>query len=93
MPGIPIGVAPGVTRVVAGNASLMTGPGTNTFLLGTRELAVVDPGPDDAAHLGAILVPVERHVWAQLTLEAHLLKLSAEGRVSRHDGLWRLVST
>jgi glyoxylase-like metal-dependent hydrolase (beta-lactamase superfamily II) len=275
MPGIPIGVAPGVTRVVAGNAGLMTGPGTNTYLLGTRELAVVDPGPDDAAHLGAILaaagerpirwvlvththrdhsplaaplaahsgarliglpapndgrqdasfrpehvpgdgerlrlgdslitaihtpghasnclcycldaqrlllsgdhvlegvspvilppdgdmraylnslaklesqpfdrigpghggilgdgkrmlgllrshrlarekkllaclspheganladltarvyrdVPLERHVWAQLTLEAHLLKLSAEGRVSRHDGLWRLVST
>jgi glyoxylase-like metal-dependent hydrolase (beta-lactamase superfamily II) len=40
---------------VAGNAGMMTGPGTNTYLLGEREVAVVDPGPDDAQHLDAIL--------------------------------------
>jgi glyoxylase-like metal-dependent hydrolase (beta-lactamase superfamily II) len=40
---------------VAGNAGMMTGPGTNTYLLGEREIAVVDPGPDDALHLDAIL--------------------------------------
>jgi len=40
---------------VAGNAGMMTGPGTNTYLLGEREVTVVDPGPDDARHLQAIL--------------------------------------
>ncbi len=44
-----------VRRIVAGNAGMMTGPGTNTYLLGTREVAVLDPGPDDARHSAAIL--------------------------------------
>jgi glyoxylase-like metal-dependent hydrolase (beta-lactamase superfamily II) len=44
-----------VRRIVAGNAGMMTGPGTNTYLLGEREIAVVDPGPDDARHLDTIL--------------------------------------
>jgi glyoxylase-like metal-dependent hydrolase (beta-lactamase superfamily II) len=33
----------------------MTGPGTNTYVLGTYDIAVLDPGPDDPAHLRAIL--------------------------------------
>jgi glyoxylase-like metal-dependent hydrolase (beta-lactamase superfamily II) len=48
-------LAQGVRRIVAGNAGLMTGPGTNTYLLGEREIAVVDPGPEDARHLESIL--------------------------------------
>jgi glyoxylase-like metal-dependent hydrolase (beta-lactamase superfamily II) len=48
-------LAPGVRRIVAGNAGMMTGPGTNTYLFGSREVAVLDPGPDDARHLDAIL--------------------------------------
>src|SRR6202795_1884620 len=48
-------LAPGVGRIVAGNAGLMTGPGTNTYLFGLREVAVLDPGPDDTRHLEAIL--------------------------------------
>ena len=42
-------------RIVAGNAGMMTGPGTNTYLVGSREVAVLDPGPDDTRHLEAIL--------------------------------------
>ncbi len=34
---------------------MMTGPGTNTYLLGERKIAVLDPGPDDAQHLESIL--------------------------------------
>ena len=33
----------------------MTGPGTNTYLVGIDEVAVVDPGPDVAEHIEAIL--------------------------------------
>jgi glyoxylase-like metal-dependent hydrolase (beta-lactamase superfamily II) len=34
---------------------MMTGPGTNTYLLGEQAVSVIDPGPDDARHLECIL--------------------------------------
>jgi glyoxylase-like metal-dependent hydrolase (beta-lactamase superfamily II) len=53
-PGKTVEIAPGVQRLVAPNASMMTGPGTNTYLLGDPVIAVIDPGPNDASHLAAI---------------------------------------
>jgi glyoxylase-like metal-dependent hydrolase (beta-lactamase superfamily II) len=53
-PGRPDEVASGVLRLTAPNPGLMTGPGTNTYLVGTGELAVVDPGPADEHHTAAI---------------------------------------
>lgn len=44
-----------IRRILAPNPSPMTYRGTNTYLLGHRGLAVIDPGPDDPAHLDAIL--------------------------------------
>ncbi|HCQ59649.1 MAG TPA: MBL fold metallo-hydrolase, partial [Sulfitobacter sp.] len=46
---------PGLRRIVAPNPSPMTYRGTNTYLLGQSEVAVIDPGPDSPAHLKAIL--------------------------------------
>jgi glyoxylase-like metal-dependent hydrolase (beta-lactamase superfamily II) len=43
-----------VVRVTAPNPGVMTGPGTNTYLVGREQLAVVDPGPDDPRHLDAV---------------------------------------
>jgi glyoxylase-like metal-dependent hydrolase (beta-lactamase superfamily II) len=54
-PGIPQRLDGEVTRIVAPNPGMMTGAGTNTYLVGTRELVVVDPGPDDESHVQAIL--------------------------------------
>jgi glyoxylase-like metal-dependent hydrolase (beta-lactamase superfamily II) len=51
----PEGVAPGVVRVTAANPGVMTGPGTNSYLVGDDEIAVVDPGPDDSAHVEALV--------------------------------------
>ncbi len=48
-------VAPGVMRLTAPNPGLMTGPGTNTYLIGRFELVVVDPGPADGSHTEAIV--------------------------------------
>ncbi|HTV98161.1 MAG TPA: MBL fold metallo-hydrolase [Steroidobacteraceae bacterium] len=53
--GLAVSLAPGVRRLRAPNAGLMTGSGTNTYLLGDREVAVLDPGPDDGTHLRNIL--------------------------------------
>ncbi len=46
---------PGLRRVTAPNPGVMTGPGTNTYLVGEGEVAVVDPGPDDPRHLQAVI--------------------------------------
>jgi glyoxylase-like metal-dependent hydrolase (beta-lactamase superfamily II) len=47
-------LAPGVRRLVAPNPSMMTGPGTNTYLFGIEEVAVLDPGPVIDSHLQTI---------------------------------------
>ena len=48
-------LAPGLRRLLAPNPSMMTGPGTNTYLFGVSEVAVVDPGPDIEAHIERIV--------------------------------------
>lgn len=53
--GVTDAMAPGIRRLVASNASALTFKGTNTYLVGTGALAVIDPGPADAAHIDAIL--------------------------------------
>jgi len=44
----------GMRRLVAPNPSMMTGPGTNTYLFGTEQVAVLDPGPIIESHLEMI---------------------------------------
>lgn len=53
--GISDAMADNVARLVAPNAGPLTFKGTNTYLVGTRSLAVIDPGPDVEAHREAIL--------------------------------------
>ncbi len=57
-PGDVVPLAPGVRRILAPNPSPMTYHGTNSYLIGDKELAVIDPGPDDPAHLGALLAAI-----------------------------------
>ena len=60
-------------RVVrAPNPSAMTGPGTNSFLIGGHEVAVIDPGPDDPVHIQAILDRTEARISHILVTHAHL---------------------
>jgi len=66
-------VAPGVRRLTAPNPSPMTADGTQTYLVGEGAVAVIDPGPEDAGHLRAILgalAPGEQ-VTAILVTHAH----------------------
>jgi glyoxylase-like metal-dependent hydrolase (beta-lactamase superfamily II) len=52
--GVASALSPLVRRIVAPNPGMMTGPGTNTYLIGIDEIVVVDPGPDVESHLDAI---------------------------------------
>jgi len=54
-PGIPKRLDKYVTRLTASNPGMMTGPGTNTYLVGENELAVIDPGPALDSHVAKIL--------------------------------------
>lgn len=51
-------IAPGVRRLVARNPGFMTGPGTNTYLVGAQDCAVIDPGPHDLVHIERIVAAV-----------------------------------
>lgn len=53
-PGIVQIIGAGIRRLLAPNAGLMTGPGTNTYLIGDAEVAVLDPGPAISKHVEAI---------------------------------------
>ena len=70
--GVALAVEPLVTRVLAPNPSPFTYTGTQTYLVGTSELAVIDPGPDDAEHLQALLAVIGgRPVTAILCTHTH----------------------
>ena len=57
-----------VRRIIAPNPGVMTGPGTNTYLLGHEQIAVIDPGPADAAHLDAIIAAGDGRIrWIVVT--------------------------
>ncbi len=53
--GEPSDMGPAVMRLVANNPGAYTYKGTNTYLVGSSSLAVIDPGPEDDAHCDAIL--------------------------------------
>jgi len=64
-------IAPGVRRLVANNPSFMTGPGTNTYLVGRERFLVIDPGPDDAIHVRRILSETGGRIAAVLVTHTH----------------------
>lgn len=53
-PGRPETLEDGLRRILAPNPGPMTHWGTNTFILGEGRVAIIDPGPEDMAHLQAI---------------------------------------
>jgi len=68
-------ILPGVRRLVANNAGPFTFKGTNTYVIGSGEVAVIDPGPEDADHIEALIraLPGERisHILVTHTHRDH----------------------
>ena len=65
-------VAPGVRRLLADNPSPFTEKGTQTYIVGEGEVAVIDPGPELGTHVGAILAATEgERIGAILCTHTH----------------------
>lgn len=61
-----------IRRVTAPNPGVMTGPGTNAYIVGTGALALIDPGPNIDSHIEAMLAAVgDRLRWILCTHAHH----------------------
>jgi len=66
--GHAIEVAPGVRRMTARNPSPTTFHGTNSYIVGTGNVAIIDPGPDDDAHVAALLAATAGETVSHIVL-------------------------
>ncbi|HXZ51206.1 MAG TPA: MBL fold metallo-hydrolase [Burkholderiales bacterium] len=72
VPGVPKRLDRLVTRITAPNPGMMTGPGTNSYLVGGRELALIDPGPAIDSHVQALLAAGAGRIRWILCTHTHL---------------------
>jgi len=85
--GTPIEAAPGIVRITAPNAGPYTFTGTNSFIIGGSRVLVLDPGPDDADHLAALLRAIGgRKVEAVLLTHTHRDHSALARRLARTVG-------
>jgi glyoxylase-like metal-dependent hydrolase (beta-lactamase superfamily II) len=61
-----------VTRIIAPNPGVMTGPGTNTYLVGEDAIAVIDPGPAIDSHVEKVLAAGEGRIRWILATHTHV---------------------
>ncbi|NTF06693.1 MBL fold metallo-hydrolase [Agrobacterium rubi] len=73
--GTAVPVADGVQRITVNNPSAFTFYGTNSYIVGDKSVAVIDPGPDDEAHFQALMTALEgrevTHIFVSHTHRDH----------------------
>lgn len=92
-------VAPGVRAIVANNPGPFTFKGTVSYIVGSGKVAIVDPGPDDAAHITALVDAVRgetvTHIFVTHTHRDHSLAVpklkAATGATVYAQGAHRLA--
>jgi len=85
----PVGLSERVIRVTAGNGGVMTGPGTNTYLVGdgaAHAWAVIDPGPAIDAHVDAIIAAASGPIRWIFVTHTHLDHSPATAALRRRTG-------
>ena len=86
-PGVSETLEPGLRRVLAPNPGPMTHWGTNTFIVGEGRIAIVDPGPENAAHFDALLQATRGETITHiLVTHAHLDHSPLARRLSHASG-------
>jgi glyoxylase-like metal-dependent hydrolase (beta-lactamase superfamily II) len=85
--GEPVPVFPSVARLTAKNPGPFTFHGTNSYLVGERELAVIDPGPENDEHFDALVRAIAgRPVTHILVSHTHRDHSPLAGRLARATG-------
>jgi len=84
--GVAEPVAPGVRRLTARNGGPLTHRGTNCYLLGEDEITVVDPGPDDAAHVDELMAAAGAPIHRIVVTHDHSDHSAAAGRLAEQTG-------
>lgn len=68
----PVRLLHHVTRITAPNPGRMTGPGTNTYVIGEKDsFVVIDPGPDSPEHLQRIAAITGKNLRAIVCTHSH----------------------
>ncbi|KNZ33430.1 MAG: hypothetical protein AD742_05865 [Methylibium sp. NZG] len=89
VPGTAVRLSPRLIRVTAPNGSMMTGPGTNTYLIGggaANEWAVIDPGPAMDDHVQAILAAAPGAIRWIFVTHTHKDHSPAAQALKHHTG-------
>ncbi len=85
--GRAVEIAAGVARITANNPGPFTFHGTNSYLVGTDTLAVIDPGPDDDRHFETLMAAIGKrpvsHIFVSHTHRDHSPLAAA---LQRHTG-------
>ena len=69
--GVPMTLEPLVTRVLAPNASPYTYTGTQAHIVGTDDVAIIDPGPADPAHHDALMAAIAGRPVVAIVITHH----------------------
>lgn len=88
LPGVLHLLEPSLRCIVADNPSALTGPGTNSYLIGDSDLVVIDPGPDDPSHLAALMDAVPRggRICQIIVTHPHVDHSGGAGALARASG-------
>ena len=86
VPGVPKRLDRLVARIIAPNPGVMTGPGTNAYLVGTDDLALIDPGPAIDSHVEALLAAGAGRIKWILCTHTHMDHSPAAQRIKEATG-------
>lgn len=84
--GVAEPVSSGIRRLTARNAGPLTFRGTNCYLLGDHEVTVIDPGPDDQAHVADLIAAAGARIRRIVVTHDHADHAGATRRLSELTG-------